>query len=180
MCRCWRSVVFQSPLRLNLQLLCTPTTRARNTLDIWPPLPLIIRDNRAFGDEATGLDNIIAALEHNDRVRQIDLDCFSGPEWEYVMYSEAMQKPFPELVYLRLRTYVSGPIVPDSFLGGTAPRLRSLHLKFVPFPGLTKLLLSATHLARLDLCYIPRSGYIPPEAMATPPFCVNLPRGPSS
>jgi F-box-like len=33
-CRRWRSVVFQSPLRLNLRLFCTPQTPARDTLDI--------------------------------------------------------------------------------------------------------------------------------------------------
>ena len=48
-CRRWRSVVFNSPLRLNLRLVCTPKTPARDTLDIWPPLPLIIRDSVAAG-----------------------------------------------------------------------------------------------------------------------------------
>jgi hypothetical protein len=168
-CRRWRSVVFQSPLRLNLRLYCTRTTRARDTLDIWPPLPLIIRDYRIFADETTGVENIIAALEHNDRVYQIDLKWISSPEWEYVTYSAAMQKPFPELTDLRLSMYKgeSGPILPDSFLGGTAPRLRSLHCRRIPFPGLPKLLLSATNLVDLTLDYIPRSGYISPEAMGT-------------
>ncbi|KAF8502719.1 hypothetical protein F5888DRAFT_1114840 [Russula emetica] len=79
-----------------------------------------------------------------------------------------MQKPFPELTVLRLVTSVSPPILlPDSFLGGTAPRLRSLDLSNVLFPGLPKLLLSATHLVKLDLPDIPRPGYIPPGAMAT-------------
>ena len=55
----------------------------------------------------------------------------------------------------------------NSFLGGTALRLRSLVLYDVPFPGLPKLLLSAVQLVNLDLYGIPRSGYIPPEAMAT-------------
>jgi hypothetical protein len=41
-CRRWRSVVFQSPHRLNLRLVCTPNIPVRDTLDIWPPLPLII------------------------------------------------------------------------------------------------------------------------------------------
>src|SRR6266852_2574427 len=61
---------------------------------------------------------------------------------------------------------VSEPILPDSFLGGTAPRLRSLTLIGVSFPALPKLLLSATHLVYLHLFYIPQSGYIPPNAMA--------------
>jgi hypothetical protein len=166
-CRLWRSVVFQSPLRLNLRLVCTPKTRARDTLDIWPHLPLIIR---LFGDETTDVDNIVAALEHNDRVCQIDLNYWLSPERESVMDSAAMQKPFPELTHLHLGMYEdneSRPILPDSFLGGTAPRLRSLHCRRLPFPGLPKLLLSATHLVKLHLYDIPRSGYIPPEAMAT-------------
>jgi hypothetical protein len=136
----------------------------RDTLDIWPPLPLFICDNRNFADETTGVDNIIAALEHNDRVSQIDLLWFSSPEWEYLTDSAAMQKPFPKLTDLRLSMDKdeSRPIVPDSFLGGTAPRLRSLYLLNVPFPGLPKLLLSATHLVKLHLSGIP----LPPEAMA--------------
>ena len=89
-----------------------------------------------------------------------------------------MQKPFLELTHLRLGKaqweilsypYVIREIreIPDSFLGGTAPRLRSLESDGVPFPGLPKLLLSATHLVKLDLLNIPPRGYIPPEAMAT-------------
>jgi hypothetical protein len=139
----------------------------RDTLDIWPPLPLIID---YYYHDPPGVDNIIAALEHNDRVCQIRLGSLSRRELEYVTDSAAMQKPFPELTHLRLVMFKHdgpGPILPDSFLGGTAPRLRSLYLSGVPFPGLPKLLLSAAHLVNLDLYDIPRSGYIPPEAMAT-------------
>jgi hypothetical protein len=42
-CRHWRSVVFESPLRLDLQLLCTDKTPVRKMLDIWPPLALADR-----------------------------------------------------------------------------------------------------------------------------------------
>jgi len=65
-----------------------------------------------------------------------------------------MQKPFLELTDLRLAIYGDDglvPILPDSFLGGTAPRLLSLDLFNVPFPALPKLLLSATHLVYLSL-----------------------------
>ena len=41
-CRRWRTVIFQSSRRLNLRLLCGPNTPVRDTLDNWPPLPLII------------------------------------------------------------------------------------------------------------------------------------------
>ena len=137
---------------------------------MWPPLPLIIRDyGKRCADERTAVDNLIAALEHSDRVREINLDWYPCPGRGYVTDSAAMQKPFPELTYLILAMNEdeSRPILPDSFLGGTAPRLQSLVLQDVPFPGLPKLILSATHLVNLELYCIPCSGYIPPEAMAT-------------
>jgi F-box-like len=164
-CRRWRSVIFQSPRRLNLRLLCTPNTPARDTLDIWPPLPLIIRNfGGIFYDGPRGADNIIAALEHNDRVCQVKLCDLSISQLKCV--AAAMDEPFPELTDLRLDGSDAEPILPDSFLGGTAPRLRSLDLANVPFPGLPKLLLSATHLVNLNLDCIFDSD-IPPEAMAT-------------
>jgi hypothetical protein len=159
-CRFWRSVVFQSPRRLNLRLLCTTKTRRMETLDIWPPFPLVIY---SCWNGTSGVDNIIAALGRNDRVSQIKIQTST---LEHFTDSAAMQKPFPELTNLHLGGHLFGRL-PDSFLGGTAPRLRSLCLDGVPFPGLPKLLLSATHLVNLDLSDIPRSGYIPPEAMAT-------------
>ena len=170
-CQRWRGVVFQSPRRLNLQLLCTHKKRARDTLDIWPSLPLVIR-HVIFDDEPPVVDNIIAALERNDRVCRIELNCLSSPQLGYITDSEEMQKPFPKLTDLHLSMLVDGsdglgPTLPDSFLGGTAPRLQSLILCGIPFPGLPKLLLSATQLVELDLFNIFPSGYIPPEAMAT-------------
>jgi hypothetical protein len=83
-----------------------------------------------------------------------------------------MLKPSPQLTDLQLGKFGLGgfeleSILPGSFLGGTAPRLRSLELHGVPFLGLPRLLMSATHLVVLDLLNIPRSGYIPPEVMAT-------------
>jgi hypothetical protein len=76
-----------------------------------------------------------------------------------------MQQPFPELTHLDLSWGDETVIVPDSFLGGFTPRLKFLTLRCLPFPGLPKLLLSATHLATLYLYDIPHSGYISPEAM---------------
>ena len=164
-CRRWRSVIFQSPRCLNLRLVCKPKTPLRDTMDIWPPFPLIIRDKD--DEKPPGVDNTIAALEHNDRICQIDLIC-SYSQITYIAESAAMQNPFPELTHLKLDVVhrdTTGPILPDSFLGGTAPRLRSLRLFYIIFPALPKLLLSATHLVKLDLC-TPHYGYIPPETMA--------------
>jgi hypothetical protein len=165
-CRRWRSVVFQSPRHLNLRLICTHNTPARDTLDIWPPFLLVIWVNRLIND-LSKLDNIAAALEHNDRVCQIQVTCFTSSLFGLVTESEAMQRPFPELTDLQLRMLDHAVPIPDSFMSGTAPRLRSLELYAIPFPGITRLLSSATHLVNLDLDDIPSSGYIPPEAMAT-------------
>lgn len=84
-----------------------------------------------------------------------------------------MQEPFPVLTSLGLQWHsiedntLSPPVVPDSFMGGSAPRLRSLHLNRIPFPGLPKLLSSANGLVHLLLSNIPHSGYISPDALVT-------------
>jgi hypothetical protein len=165
-CRRWRGVVFASPRRLNLRLCCTPVTSARMSLDVWPPLPLLIDG----GDSETSADNVLAEVKHSDRICQIriNLESYSTPQIEKLW--TAMQVPFPELGVLDLG-YGDGdsshvPVLPDSFLGGSAPRLRRLALISIPFPGIPKLLLSATHLVHLWLYNIPHSGYISPEAMA--------------
>jgi hypothetical protein len=173
-CRRWRGLVFGSPRRLDLQLCCTTRTPARETLDVWPALPLIIQGNIS----ETSLDNVITVLEHSDRICKINLDCHTTTTLQIETLWTAMQVPFPELasLYLSFETlsYAGGPnlVLPDSFLGASAPRLRFLALVAVPFPGLPKLLLSAaTQLVNLYLHTIPHSGYISPEAMAT---CLSM------
>ncbi len=162
-CRRWRSLVFGSPRRLNLQLYCTTGTSARKTLDIWPALPLLIRD-----DVTTSVDDVVAVLEHRIRIRQIGLWCFKTSQTENEKVWAAMQVPFPELTGLILQSSSeTAPFLPDSFLGGSTPRLRSLELHAIPFLGLPNLLLSATHLVSLRLSDIPHSAYFSPEAMAT-------------
>jgi hypothetical protein len=159
-CRRWRSVVFGSTRRLKLRLVCTSRTPVRNTLDAWPSLPLI-RD-QSYPTE--GVDNTVAVLERSHRVVKIDLFNIGGSELDKVL--AAMQEPFPELTYLQLHSnHGMVSVVPDSFLGGSAPRLQFLFLIRIPFPGLPKLLLSATHLVTLRLWDIPHSGYFSPEAM---------------
>ncbi len=158
-CRRWRTLVLESPRRLNLRLFCTPKTPARDTLDVWPALPLIVEGYMSI----SGTDNIMTALGRSNRVCRVNLE-LAGSQLEEVLAS--MQGPFPELTQLRL--FSSGemlPVIPDSFLDGSAPCLRTFHLHGIPFPGLPKLLLSATHLVSLWLTDIPHSGYISPEAM---------------
>ena len=161
-CRRWRSIIFGSPRHLNLRLVCQESTPARDTLDVWPALPLVILCYEGI----RSMDNIIAVLECRDRVCQIDLVNVQSPDLE--IYLAAMQQPFPELTHLFLRSKGEAgevPFVPDSFLGGSAPRLEHLMLSGIPFLGLPKLLLSAAHLVGLYLINIPHSGYISPDVM---------------
>ncbi len=162
-CRRWRNIVFRSPRRLNLRLVCTPKTPARDTLDVWPALPLLIWGNMY---KSSGVGDVIIALKHSNRVCRVSLTRLV--DWQLDEVLATMQVPFPELTDLRL--FLDGEtrqVIPDSFLGGSAPHLRIFGLSDIPFPGLPKLLLSATHLVYLYLLNIPHSGYISPEAMAS-------------
>ena len=161
-CRRWRSLVFGSPRQLNLRLFCTLDTPAVDKLDIWPALPLIVKGYMSL---TPGMDNIIAALGQSNRVRAAILSNLTGRQLEEIL--AAMQVPFPELTGLWLSSDGEAPhVIPDSFLDGSASRLRIFELVGIPFPGLPKLLLSANHLVTLRLSYVPHAGYISPGAMA--------------
>ena len=170
-CRRWRSIVFGLPHHLDLELVCTTRTPARDTLDVWPGLPLIIDCRIAF--RIRRADNITAVLERSDRVREIFLANVGRSDWE--IYMAAMQQPFPELVYLRLGPNIGAVrVVPDSFLGGFAPRLEDLRLQNIPFPGLPKLLLSATHLVNLSLYQVSYSHIFSEEIVAALSTLISL------
>ena len=165
-CQKWRYVVFQSPLRLNIRILCSARTRVREKLALWPPLPIVIQQY-GFSTSKCAEDNIIAALGRNDRVCQIAL-IIPGSLLESIF--AAMQKTFVTLKHLWLNaTDGRAPLVPNSFLGESASHLQRLSLIRIPFlfPVLRKLLLSAPNLVILSLRNIPHSGYLSPEAMVT-------------
>jgi hypothetical protein len=131
-------------------------------LDVWPAFPLFIECD----ETAKSVDGIVAVLERRDRVRYIDLTNFKSSDLEIVL--AAMQAPFPELTNVALMSNgETVSVLPDSFLGGSAPRLEHLSLDGIPFPGLPNLLLSATHLVTLRLLDIPNPGYFSPEAIVT-------------
>jgi len=158
-CQRWRQVVFDSPLRLNLQLRCTNGTPVRKNLDIWPNLPIIIDYYKGIDE-----DDVIAALEHPHRVSFVRLR-LTGPQLEKM--ATVMQEPFPALKRLILLTRIWNgvPILPCEFLGRSAPCLRTIELDGIPFSSLPALLLSTNDLVRLQLLRIPQTGYISPEAM---------------
>jgi hypothetical protein len=169
-CRRWRIIVFGSPRHLNLRLLCTPKMPADDTLSIWPALPFLIQGTISSTPDNAISNNTVTMLNYSDRLRVIDFEIWDS-QFGYV--SAAMEKPFPELTHLLLDASharyfgLTELVLPDLFLGGSAPRLQVISLSGIPFPGLPRLLLSATHLVSLYLSESPSFGRISPEAMAT-------------
>jgi len=170
-CR-WRWIVFTSPRRLDLKLYCTEQRSINSkTLGIWPELPIVICAYKTEPKE--DVTNIMAALRHHNRVCKI----IYYEDFQYSLLDEfaAIDEPFPALTGLHLTSYTQNvPVLTDSFLGGSAPRLRSLYLNRIPYPSIGKLLSSTTNLVRLTLWDIPHSGYISPETIV--PCLSMLPR----
>jgi hypothetical protein len=156
-CQRWRNLVLGSPIHLNLYLVCNEKTPVRDMLHIWPHLPILILSH---SDDV--VDNLIAALEHRDRVRQIHIELRSS---DLERFATVMQESFPALTYLDLDLDEPTPPLPDTFLGGSAPHLRYLSLRHIPFPGLPKLLLTTNDLVTLHLFRIPHTGYFSPETI---------------
>jgi len=165
-CRRWRCIVFASPRRLDLKLYRTPQRSVNSrTLDIWPELPIVIFVEDMKSQE--GATNVIAALRHHNRVCKIYHEEFQD---SLLKEFAAIDKPFPVLTSLELYSFQQQnvPVLPDSFLGGSAPRLRSLFLAGIPYPSIGKLLSSTTNLVQLSLWRIPHPGYISPEMIVPP------------
>ena len=163
-CRRWRCVIFESPRRLDLRIVCTSTTPTRTSLDIWPPFPISIT-SRYHVDEAS-VENIVAAFEHgHDRTSHISINNINGSALEQLV--AAMHQPLPALNDLRLVSFdQSAPMLPETFLGGSAPLLKFFDLSGIPFPTFPRFILSSTHIRRLSIYDVPQSGYISPNAMA--------------
>ena len=154
--------MFASSRHLHLELLCTHGTPVEEDLGYLPAFPIVISflDHFLYGDE----DDLITALEHRDRVRVVEIKV---PRSLFEELATAMQEPLPALTHLRLESYkfVEMPTLPDTFLGGSAPLLETISIAGIPFPAAPTLLSSARNLVEVDLCEMPQSGYIPPEAM---------------
>ncbi|KAI0294213.1 hypothetical protein BC826DRAFT_968906 [Russula brevipes] len=166
-CRRWRCVVFASPRLLRLRLLYTMRRSAEEMNDIWPALPIVIvirasNYYQEWVEEHT--PNIITALNHNDRVSEVSF--FDVPDEILEIFAAVMKKPFPLLTSLRISSWQATQMVlPDSFLGGSAPRLRSLHLDYVKFPAVWTLLSSSSDLRKLSLRLILGSMHISPDSI---------------
>lgn len=170
-CWRWRNVVFASSRRLNLRLLYTNRRPVPKTLNHSPTLPIVIWQKESDDPlspqvEAWGTDNIISALEKRDRVSGIFL--MNLPVLPLDRFTEVTKESFPALTHLELESKDYGDsalVLQDTFLGGFAPRLRSLRLHNIQFLSIHKLILSANDLVDLHLLRIPPFGYISPQAM---------------
>ncbi|KAH9996403.1 hypothetical protein BJV74DRAFT_795063 [Russula compacta] len=146
-CREWRQIILTSPRRLDLRrLLCTEKTPVKEMLRLSPALPIVIKYSHKHPRSLPALpedqDNLIAALQHQDR------------------------ELFPALTSLMLGSNDETSLVlPDEFLAGAAPRLQRVWLEGMAFPALPKLFLS--DLVELHLWNIPVTGYISPETIVT-------------
>jgi len=159
-CQRWRFVVFASPRRLDLHILCTNRNQVEKHLNIWPQLPIAIWASLDVS-ALPGVPNIIAALKHHHRVSKITI--YDIPN---SLLKELGANPFPVLTELSLQSKSYPPVPPDSFLVGSAPRLRTLWLDGISFPALPKLLSSTRDLVELSLQHVSPFGHPPPEALA--------------
>ena len=112
-----------------------------------------------------GMENIITALEHRDRISGIHFTNVNGSALRKL--ASVMNELHPLLTDIHIESTDGWvPALPETFLGGSAPHLRSFVLSGIPFPTLPKFILSATHIIHLGLFDIPLSGFILPEVMA--------------
>ena len=142
--------MFASPHSLDLRLYCTPSTPVRSTLNCWPAfLPIVVQCGGKLltaGLSPVEEENVVAALQHSDRVRSIELlltDSFVEK------LSTQVTEPFPELEDLVLqstngRLFLTSP-------PRWSPRLRVLHLTNVTLPSFPQLLSSSPNLVDLRL-----------------------------
>jgi hypothetical protein len=95
----------------------------RQMLTVWPPLPIIIKQ-RGRPTSWWGVDNIVAALEHNDRIREIDL-------WRVPssLLEKVLAEQFPALTFLDLQCEddTTSAIVPGWISAKRAKSLAEKH-----------------------------------------------------
>jgi hypothetical protein len=129
-------------------------------LNIWPKLPIVIYASFTVS-RLQGVTNIHAALKQRHRVCRICIDGIPNS----LLNKIATTKHLPALTDLDLLSEDENvPVLPDSFLEGSAPLLQELALSGIPFPSVPKLLSSTSGLLDLYLWNIPPfSGYISPE-----------------
>ncbi|KAH9980530.1 hypothetical protein BJV74DRAFT_102136 [Russula compacta] len=125
-CQKWRSVIFMSPRRLGLRILCKSKAPMEHIMDFWPTLPLVVRYKNPKPSSLN--KNIVAALRRPNRVCEIDLNVTSVTIGPIV---ELIQEPFLSLERLKMQIMRNSALAPPvftRFLGGSSPRLEEIEL----------------------------------------------------
>jgi len=151
-CRKWRRIVLESPARLDLSLVLVEHNPGNvKTIRRLPYLP--IRIDYAHGiPTSNDVSRVVSALKQCDRVRGM---VFKGRDSQLKKVFGEMNRPFPALERLEIGplsgVYHLPLVLPPTFLGGSAPRLRRLKMSDVPLKSISQLLSSATALVELSL-----------------------------
>ena len=154
-CRRWRFVVFAYPRLLDLRIISTSKNAIWEIPDFWPAhLPIIMgyRSPLSVEDE----DNMFDVLKNAARICEMDIDM---TRFLLEKCASLLEESFPALEYLRLgsqgTTSLAPLVIPDNFLGNSAPRLRVIRLQDTVFPSLPRLLSTSHNLVSLQLENIP-------------------------
>ena len=150
-CRRWRQIIFESPHRLNLQILCTQKTPVKDNLFIWPTLPIVIKyRNTKRNPRPEGVGNVIASFQQANRVCHVELNVTKSM---FEKMDPFMLESFPELTHIDIypepATDGSMGVLPGEFSGGSAPRLQEISFNNLSFPSLSTFLLSTSNLISL-------------------------------
>ena len=168
-CRRWRYLLFASPHRLGLGLVMSKNRRGTN-LDLWPPSPISICYNLARELSPKDEQDVVAMLEHSDRIFEIKLTISNS----LLKKSNALMESFPMLERLSLFSPDYGStVLPSGFLGGPAlasPRLHYIVLEGVIVPTLPQLLLSSRGLIQLYLGNKVLAGHGSHQVSSSPRF----------
>ncbi|KAH8984179.1 hypothetical protein EDB86DRAFT_161094 [Lactarius hatsudake] len=161
-CRNWRHIVLLSSSRLQVHLLFTPRRSPTDpVLRRLPPFPILV-DYRTgpWTDKEERL--ALAAIKLRSRVCGIVVQrpCFAR-------LLKALRHPFPKLERLEICFPYSHPkpILPTTFLSGSAPSLRLLTLRRVVPICLSPILSSATGLVELALTLRIMYGALPEASL---------------
>jgi hypothetical protein len=100
------------------------------TLTVWPCLPIFVQQ-RQYGLPGGDSDNIVAALEHNDRVCEIDLFDVSSSHLEKALAGAISIPVLTNLEIRRKDDDGTPPVVSDSFISRLDTRV-PLSQNFVP------------------------------------------------
>jgi hypothetical protein len=129
-----------------MELFYTCRKRIKKALGVWPAFPITVAS--IVSHSSILQENLLAVLEHHNRVRVIILRMMDSQS-QLDEVAMAMQQP---LTVLRLgMSDWPVPILPNGFLGESAPSLRDIHLTGISFPALPRLLLSTRELTDLYL-----------------------------